>query len=177
VKARWLDYGSVAKWLRQRIANPPSSVRLRPEPLNRRPSLSPGNIGLGGGFLLLGLARLGHSRKPHRCPRVPSRALPGLARAPGDKGIFFLRDTLAIARPPEPEGVPIDRARVREVDQVDFGDTDFPPREEGDETGKRKQTGRQRSEPEERGGNRASRRQRFVPPSHGHALRNTLWWA
>jgi hypothetical protein len=27
-------FGSVAKWLRQRIANPPSSVRLRPEPLS-----------------------------------------------------------------------------------------------------------------------------------------------
>ena len=29
--------GSVAKWLRQRIANPPSSVQLRPEPLTRKP--------------------------------------------------------------------------------------------------------------------------------------------
>jgi len=28
--------GSVAKWLRQRIANPPSSVQLRPEPLTRK---------------------------------------------------------------------------------------------------------------------------------------------
>ena len=29
--------GSVAKWLRQRIANPSSSVRLRPEPLQENP--------------------------------------------------------------------------------------------------------------------------------------------
>ena len=29
--------GSVAKWLRQRIANPSSSVRLRPEPLKQTP--------------------------------------------------------------------------------------------------------------------------------------------
>ena len=32
-----VDAGSVAKWLRQRIANPSSSVRLRPEPLVRTP--------------------------------------------------------------------------------------------------------------------------------------------
>jgi len=35
----------------RRIANPPSSVRLRPEPLARRPSRSPGNTGAFRGFL------------------------------------------------------------------------------------------------------------------------------
>ena len=38
--------------LRLRIANPPSSVRLRPEPLNRRPSRCPGNPGRRGGFFV-----------------------------------------------------------------------------------------------------------------------------
>ena len=38
--------------LRLRIANPPSSVRLRPEPLNRRPSRCPGNSGRRGGFFV-----------------------------------------------------------------------------------------------------------------------------
>lgn len=32
--ADFWSVGSVAKWLRQRIANPSSSVRLRPEPMN-----------------------------------------------------------------------------------------------------------------------------------------------
>ncbi len=50
--------------LRLRIANPPSSVRLRPEPLIRRPSRCPGNPGLRGGFFVfrnecLRIARLG----------------------------------------------------------------------------------------------------------------------
>ena len=43
-------YGSVAKWLRQRIANPPSSVRLRPEPLLRRPLRCADNSGRRRGF-------------------------------------------------------------------------------------------------------------------------------
>ena len=35
-----IENGSVAKWLRQRIANPPSWVQLPPEPLNRKPRFS-----------------------------------------------------------------------------------------------------------------------------------------
>ncbi len=38
--------GAVAKWLRQRIANPPSSVQLRPAPLDRNTSRSVGFLAL-----------------------------------------------------------------------------------------------------------------------------------
>ena len=44
--------GSVAKWLRQRIANPPSSVRLRPEPLLLKPLRCADNSGLRRGFFV-----------------------------------------------------------------------------------------------------------------------------
>jgi hypothetical protein len=44
---------------RLRIANPPSSVRLRPEPLTRRPSRSPGKTGFRGGLLRFSPTRPG----------------------------------------------------------------------------------------------------------------------
>ena len=44
-KRRENHHGSVAKWLRQRIANPPSWVQLPPEPLNENPRFFNGNVG------------------------------------------------------------------------------------------------------------------------------------
>ena len=65
-----------------RIANPPSSVRLRPEPLNRRPSRCPGNPGLRGGFFVFSRARLGVVSSPRAEGRkdMPSVASPSPPR-------------------------------------------------------------------------------------------------
>ena len=65
--------GSVAKWLRQRIANPPSSVRLRPEPLLLKPLRCADNSGLRRGFFVFSRARLGVVGKPHRNSRPGPR--------------------------------------------------------------------------------------------------------
>ena len=54
-----VENGSVAKWLRQRIANPPSSVRLRPEPLLLKPLRCADNSGLRRGFFVFSRARGG----------------------------------------------------------------------------------------------------------------------
>ena len=61
-----LTCGSVAKWLRQRIANPPSSVRLRPEPLLLKPLRCADNSGLRRGFLFSAGV---HGQQRGRVPR------------------------------------------------------------------------------------------------------------
>ena len=48
----FLLLGSVAKWLRQRIANPPSWVQLPPEPLSKNPVLA---FKLALGFFVSGV--------------------------------------------------------------------------------------------------------------------------
>jgi len=62
---------------RRRIANPPSSVRLRPEPLRFRPLRSSGIAGFRGGFCVSGALALGPNHRPQSCPRVPLRAPSG----------------------------------------------------------------------------------------------------
>jgi hypothetical protein len=53
------------------IANPPSSVRLRPEPLRFRPLRTSGIAGFRRGFCVSGALALGPTHSPQSCPRVP----------------------------------------------------------------------------------------------------------